>query len=44
MYNMVTIKHVALLSDINPSSVSNVLHGRPRNMREDVLERVQRTI
>ena len=41
---MITIKEIAALAQVSPSTVSNVLHGRSHKMREDTLKLVKKII
>jgi LacI family transcriptional regulator len=41
---MITIKEIAALAQVSPSTVSNVLHGRSHKMMEATLKRVQTII
>ena len=41
MTEMVTIKEVAELADVSPTTVSNVLHGRTQKVSPETLEKVQ---
>ena len=41
---MITIKDIAELAGVSPTTVSNVLHGRAEKMSSETLERVKRVI
>ncbi|MDR1987085.1 MAG: LacI family transcriptional regulator [Treponema sp.] len=41
---MITIKEIAALAQVSPSTVSNVLHGRSHKMKADTLKRVKQII
>ncbi|MCI7814186.1 MAG: LacI family DNA-binding transcriptional regulator [Lachnospiraceae bacterium] len=41
---MITIKEMADLAGVSPTTVSNVLHGRTRKMSKETLEKVQNVI
>lgn len=41
---MITIKEIAQLAKVSPSTVSNVLHGREHKMKTNTLERVRTVI
>lgn len=41
---MITIKEIAALAQVSPSTVSNVLQGRSHKMRADTLKRVKKLI
>jgi LacI family transcriptional regulator len=40
----ITVKELAALTGVSPTTVSNVIHGRHRKMRPEVLERVQKAL
>ncbi|MFP3091212.1 LacI family transcriptional regulator [Treponema sp. TIM-1] len=41
---MITIKQIAVLAKVSPTTVSNVIHGRTDEMTPETLQRVQRVI
>lgn len=41
---MVTIKDMAEMAGVAPTTVSNVLHGRTKKMSKETLARVQKVI
>lgn len=41
---MITIKDIAALSGVSPTTVSNVIHGRTQKMSAETLETVRKTI
>jgi LacI family transcriptional regulator len=40
----ITVKELAALTGVSPTTVSNVIHGRHRKMRPEVLAKVQRAL
>ncbi len=41
---MITIKEIAKLADVSPTTVSNVLHGRTKKVSPDTLDRVRKVL
>jgi LacI family transcriptional regulator len=44
MVIMITIKEIAALAQVSPTTVSNVLHGRSHKMKEDTMKRIKKII
>ena len=40
----ITVKELAALTGVSPTTVSNVIHGRYHKMRPEILERVQKAL